>query len=129
MHCHAAQTTCWNDAEARTMTFLKPNQVDSSLVNNSEIPQPNCVSSATTSVNIGTNHAHAPAIHIAFKSEEEIRPYLPYLRDPNLPRSDAVARSLWPFALDKSGLVLQEGLVYVPGVEAIKVEVLHECHD
>jgi hypothetical protein len=128
LSCHP-DYTLGNDAEAGTMTFLKLNQVDASLLDDSEIPQPNCVSSATTSVNIGTNHACATASCITLESSEEICPCLPYLRNPNLLRSDAVAKSLRLFTLDKSGLVLQEGLVYVPAVEAIKVEVLRECHD
>jgi hypothetical protein len=121
--------TLGNDAEARTMTFLKPNQVDTSLLDDSEVAHLNCTLAATNALNIGTNHARAAAIRTALESDEEIRPHLPYLRDPTLPRSDAVAKYLRPFSLDKSGLVLREGLVYVPAVEAIKVEVLRECHD
>src|SRR5579859_4536017 len=59
----------------------------------------------------------------------EISQYLPYLHSLGLLCPDGVAQFLQLFLVDGSGLVVREGLVYVPAVDSIKLEILRECHD
>jgi transposase InsO family protein len=57
-----------------------------------------------------------------------LQPLLPFLHDPGIPRDDHVQRRLTGFSL-RDGLVLFNGLVYVPDSDAIKLEILRQCHD
>ena len=46
-----------------------------------------------------------------------------------MPREDDVTEYLKPFSLHKDGLVLHDGLIYVPDDHNIKLEILKMCHD
>jgi transposase InsO family protein len=53
---------------------------------------------------------------------------LPFLRDPEAPRDNAAQQELTGFSL-RDGLVLFDGLVYVPDDDTIKLKILRQCHD
>src|SRR5579859_888428 len=99
------------------MTFLKPNQVDTSLIDDNRVTVAPFIVSATSAINVGANRARADAIRIALETDGEISQYLPYLHSPGLLRPDGVAQFLQLFSMDGSGLVLREGLVYIPAVD------------
>ena len=65
----------------------------------------------------------------ALPADPQIGPYLKHLADDTMPRDDDVAEYLKPFSLHKDGLVLRDGLVYVPDEGNIKLEILKSCHD
>jgi len=67
-------------------------------------------------------------IRAAQPHDPALQPLLPLLRDPEIPRDDDAQRRLGGFSL-RDGLVLFNGLVYVPASDAIKVQVLRQCHD
>ena len=68
------------------------------------------------------------AVRTALPTDPEIGPYLPQLQDPMLPREEDVRRYLEPFAM-VDGLVLRNGLVYVPKSDEIKLQILRAHHD
>jgi len=67
-------------------------------------------------------------IRAAQPNDPVLKTLLPFLRDPEVPRDDDVRRKLIGFSL-RDGLVLYNGLVYVPDSDAIKVQILRQCHD
>ena len=40
-----------------------------------------------------------------------------------------MTETLDPFALDEEGLLLHNGLIYIPTVNTLKLEILKDCHD
>jgi transposase InsO family protein len=53
---------------------------------------------------------------------------IPMLRDPEIPRDADARRRLNGLSLS-DGLVLFNGLIYVPDRDAIKLQILRQCHD
>ena len=119
------------DRDIRTMAFLKPDQVDTSLLN-PETPEAilQCVrlNSVVAEV-MAIDEELAQNIRQALPADPQIGPYLKHLADDTMPRDDDVAEYLKPFSLHKDGLVLRDGLVYVPDEGNIKLEILKSCHD
>src|SRR6202165_1564460 len=111
--------TLGDNKEARTITFLKPEQFDThSFELNSAVVE-----------SLGTNEERAEAIRNALPADPQIGPHLNYLQDPSITRPDDVAEYLRPFSIDREGLVLRNGLIYVPEVDSLKLAILRECHD
>jgi len=111
--------TLGDNKEARTITFLKPEQFDThSFELNSAVVE-----------SLGTNEERAEAIRNALPADPQIGPHLNYLRDPSITRPDDVAEYLRPFSIDREGLVLRNGLIYVPEGDSLKVAILREGHD
>jgi hypothetical protein len=78
---------------------------------------------------VGTHVELADSIRKHLEQDDAIRPYLPYLRDPAEPRDANITEFLQNYSLSSEGLVLKDGLVYVPAADEIKVKILQECHD
>ena len=117
-----------DDSAARTMTFLKPHQVDTSALDSDEsLPAFSLNNAVITSVGIDVDLANA--IRTRLDEDEYIQEYLPYLRDSAAPRNTEVAEFLKDYSLSLDSLVLRDELVYVPAVNAIKVRILQNCHD
>jgi hypothetical protein len=78
---------------ARTLTFLKPHQVDtSSLGPIMDLPVFSLNNTASESV--GTNVELADSIRRHLEQDDAIRPYLSYLRDPAEPRDADITEFL-----------------------------------
>jgi hypothetical protein len=60
--------------------------------------------------------------------DPKLQRLLPFLRDPGIPRDNVIQHDLTGFSF-RDGLVLCNGLVYVPDDDAIKLKVLRQCHD
>ena len=118
-----------DDLSACTLTFLKLHQVDTSQMASTDSQLPTySLNNAITEV-IGTDTELADSIHAHLDQDEFIRLYLPYLRDTTLLRSDDVSEFLDKYTLSANGLVLKDGLVYVPADEELRVSILRRCHD
>src|SRR5277367_2545827 len=115
--------TLEKDASERTMTFLKPEQVNTSLLD------PADPILATYLLNVATEIPHTQHILTALNEDPEISPYLSQIRNPAMPRSDEDSPYLQPFSTDAQGMVLHNGRLYIPAVDQIKVEILQEHHD
>ena len=70
----------------------------------------------------------AKAIQEALPTDPNIGEYLEILRNPELPREEDVQEFLEPFSM-QDNLVLYDGLVYIPENDALKLQVLQQCHD
>ena len=117
------------DSNVKSMTFLKPYQVDTSLIRLEETPL-QCVSlNSTVTQVIGINEDLSQSIRQALPNDPQIGPYLGYLEDDGRPQEECVTEYLKPFSLHKDGLVLHNGLVYVPEDDSIKLQILKMCHD
>ena len=113
------------------MAFLKPDQVDTSLLN-PETPEAilQCVRLNSVGAEVmAIDEELAQNIRQALPADPQIGPYLKHLADDTMPRDDDVAEYLKPFSPHKDGLVLHDGLVYVPDEGNIKLEILKMCHD
>jgi len=121
--------TLGDEKEARNLTFLKPDQADTSLLSAKDVVLTAYSLNNAIVESVGTNEHRAKAIRDALLLDPELGPYLQYLHDPDLPREDDVGEYLRPFILDQNGMLLRNGLVYIPAVNAIKLEILDECHD
>jgi len=116
------------DIDLSTFTFLKPHQVDTSLIQYLEpgsIFQLNHAVIESMDINTDRNEA----IKKALPNDPEVGPYLPYLQNPALPREEDMVEHLRPFKMSSDGLLLRNGLVYVPAADEIKLGVLQDCHD
>jgi hypothetical protein len=117
--------------DIRIMAFLKPNQVDISLLN------PKTPKAILQCVRLNRGVAEVMAIdeelaqniRQALPADPQIGLYLKHLADDNMPRDDDVTEYLKPFSLHKDGLILRDELVYVPDKDDIKLEILKSCHD
>ena len=114
--------TLGDNKEERTMTFLKPEQLGESSVTSYTLNN-----MVVESLNM--SEGRSEALQEAISNDPQIGPYFQYLRDPEMHRDDAVAEYLRPFFLGHDGLVLREGLIYVPEGNELKIEILRECHD
>jgi hypothetical protein len=70
----------------------------------------------------------AQDIKNALPNDPNIGPYLGNLRDNHSPEDADEQAYLEPFAME-DGLVLKDGLVYIPDDNRIKVKILKACHD
>jgi RNase H-like domain found in reverse transcriptase/Reverse transcriptase (RNA-dependent DNA polymerase)/Integrase zinc binding domain/Chromo (CHRromatin Organisation MOdifier) domain/gag-polyprotein putative aspartyl protease len=119
------------DNKNNEFLFLKPHQVDLSL-----LPEDSActhlsaqsIHLATAVETLATDDALADAIKVALPRDPNIGPYLKNLHSPELPRSEDVQAFLEPFSI-QDGLVLRNGLVYIPDENSIKLRVLKSCHD
>ena len=127
--------TLGKDASERTMTFLRPEQVDTSLLPHDDpVLASYCLAAAEATpavgaITIGGNETLAAQIRDALEHDEAVSPLLPYLRDPVLPRDEETEEALQRFRLDREGTLLRHGLIYVPAVDHLKLALLKECHD
>ena len=46
-----------------------------------------------------------------------------------MPRDEDITESLKPYTLDAEGILLRNGLVYIPAIDALKLGILKDCHD
>jgi hypothetical protein len=106
--------------------FLKPNQVDLSLC--PTLTRTPIAVSATAGETITTDDELAEAIKTALPNDPNIGSYLENLRNPELPRQEDIQTFLEPFTF-RDGLVLRNGLVYVPEENDVKLRILRSCHD
>jgi hypothetical protein len=97
-------------SEAPPHTLLKPHQLQLFAVVESDKPQ--------IFRDIRSAQLRDPAL----------QPLLPFLRDPGIPRDASIQKELVGFNF-RDDLVLFNGLVYVPDDDAIKTEILRQCHD
>jgi len=121
--------TLGKDASERTMTFLKPEQIDTSLIDPEDPILATYLLNAVDATPAAPENTRAQNILAALDQDPDIGPYLPQIRDPALPRSNGDSPYLRPFSADVQGMVLYNGRVYVPAVDQIKVEILREHHD
>lgn len=111
----------------RKMTFLHADQVDTTAIKG-DIEK---VQSAVRSIQLetGVNEQLRQSILDALPNDPKVGKLLRYLRDPMVMRDDETVRLLRPLAIDEDGLLLREGLVYIPNNDGIKLQVLQNCHD
>src|SRR6202048_1944245 len=123
--------TLGNDVSERTMTFLKPEQVDTTLLSADDPILASYIlfSANITAISMKRDEARVLSIRKALEEDAEVSPLLAYLRDPTLPREDDMTETLDPFALDEEGLLLHNGLIYIPAVNTLKLEILRDCYD
>jgi len=112
--------TLGDDCSACTLTFLKPHQVDMSMLG-SEPQLPTFSLNLVAAEAIGTDDELAESIHARLEKDEFISVYLPYLQDPTLERREEIVEFLEKYVLTPDGLVLKDGLV--------RVKILQRCHD
>ena len=110
------------DKNPNEFQFLKPHQV-------TDFP----LEEATKTLMAATADPETPPdvledIKNALPNDEQIAPYLQYLRDPTIPRSEDTQEYLEPFTMEDD-VVLKHGLIYVPAQDAIKTQVLQAHHD
>jgi hypothetical protein len=122
--------TLGKDTGERTMTFLKPEQVDTSLLDPEDpiLASYRLYVAEVPSTEPDTN-SRSHTILAALDQDPNVGPYLPQIRNPALPRSGEDAPYLQHFSTDAGGMVLYDGRVYVPAVDQIKVDILQELHD
>ena len=84
--------------------------------------------SAVTVQQLDADDEFAHKIKTALPRDPNIGPYITNLQDPTLPREDDVQLYLEPYSM-RDGLVLRNGLVYIPNDDELKLQVLHSCHD
>jgi len=118
-------------SEDRTMTFLRPNQVDTSAIAG-ELKAPleqAEVAARNVKTGVGDDAGLENKIRDALQEDPDVQEYLRYLREPTLLRNEELRDALEPFTLEEDGLLLHDGLVYVPANDTIKLEILRSCHD
>ena len=111
----------------QALTFLHPNQVDTSALDSlTRIVE---LAAVALQSEVGTNVELKQAILDTLPTDPQIGEYLPYLQDPTINRDDETAEFLEPFTIDSEGLILHNGLVYIPMSNPIKLQILQSCHD
>jgi Integrase zinc binding domain len=115
--------------EERTMTFLKPSQMDtSSLSTKTPALLMYLLNHATVGATLGMDLL-IEALHEAYAEDPFTNKVLPYLMNPELPRDKTLAEQLEPLSLDSERTLLHHGLVYVPVKDNLKLCVLQRYHD
>ena len=113
------------------MTFLRPNQVDTSAI--AEELKASPTYTEVTAQGIGIEERSGMGleqeIRDALQEDPDVQEYLQYLWNPALLRNEEIREALEPFTLEEDGLLLHDGLVYVPANDTIKLEILWSCHD
>jgi hypothetical protein len=123
------------DPGDRLMTFLKPKQVDLSLLDPADpilasySINPIVIASTEPPNSLATPCPRQQAILRAQEQDPRLTSLLSYLRDPIQTIDLETEELLGPFSLDEQGLVLHHGLCYVPDDENIKLDILQEHHD
>ena len=113
-----------------TTTILKPDQVDvSALVESGELAKDYLEVNAVSVAPMDKDDELGRRIKEAVEKDEEVGPYLKFLRSPNLPRDEETDEYLKPFSFDDDGFLLHRGLVYIPSEPTIKLEILRRSHD
>jgi hypothetical protein len=113
--------TMGDNSAARTLTFLKPHQVDTSSLD-ANLPAFSLNSAMIAS--LGTDTDLANTIRTNLDQDEFIHSYLPYLRAPTEPREDDIAEFLEDYSLSPDDLILKDDLIYIPTVDEIKMKIL-----
>ena len=103
--------------DKRAMPFLRPDQVDTSALDEVSVRM------------LGSATSLQQSILDALPRDPQIGEYLRYIRDPTIERDEEIAEFLMPFSMDPDGLVLHDGLLYVPASDTIKLQILQDCHD
>jgi hypothetical protein len=106
--------------------FLKTDQFDTFFL---EHPSTNTLTlNANRAQVFNTDDDLAQAIKTALPEDRNIGPHLENLHNPDLERTEEVKELLEPFSMQE-GLVLWNGLVYIPQDDEIKLQILKSCHD
>ena len=123
--------TLEKDVSERTMTFLKLKQVDITLLSADDPILASYILASTSvgAMSVEGDETHILSIRNALEKDADVGPLLSYLRDSTLPRDSDIADSLHPFILDEEELLLRNGLVYISADNALKLEILKDCHD
>ena len=117
------------------MTFIKPEQVDTSLLSHNDpvLASYSLAAAEATpaagAITIGCDETLATQVRDALEHDEAVSSLLPYLHDPALPRDEETEEALQPLQLNREGALLRHGLIYVPAVDNLKLALLKECHD
>jgi hypothetical protein len=111
----------------RTMTFLRPEQVDTSAIE--EKLHGTMIATQSTQIELEEDKGLKQAILDALPRDPMIGEYLDHLRDPVMERDEEATRLLEPFAMEADGLVTRNGLIYVPTENDIKLQILQGSHD
>jgi len=112
-------------------TFLRPDQVDTSLLDPLTFDANSGIFALNTTVSrsMDVDNELAESIKTSLPDDRNIGPYLHLLREPTQPREDDVKAFLEPFSLHDDGLVLHNGLVYIPENDDLKLQILRSRHD
>src|SRR5271167_455184 len=123
--------TLGEEDRSKTMTFLKPDQIDTTLLEQDTDPEPLQEFSLNAAIidTIGVDQELQERIKETLPKDTEIAPYLDQIADPTLPRDEATQLYLEQFSFHENGLLLRNGLVYVPQDDSIKLDILHRHHD
>ena len=107
------------------MTFLKPEQIDTSLLEPSD---PTLTMYQLTTAEIPLR-GRAQEIHTALEQDPNIAPFLPQIRDTTLPLKEEDIPYLQHFSTDLEEQILYDGRVYVPEDDRLKLDILQDHHD
>jgi hypothetical protein len=124
--------TSGDDSAARTLTFLKPHHVDTSLLGGQPVlPTYSLNSNVVSGTLVGAeiDKDLLELIRSNLENDDFISPYLPFLKNDRRPRTPDIDKILRNYVISPDGLVLKDGLVYIPDDEATKVQILQQCHD
>jgi hypothetical protein len=123
--------TLGEEDRSKTMTFLKPDQIDTTLIDQDTDPEPlqEFSLNATVVDTIGIDEQLQERIKAAVPKDIEVAPYLNQIADSTLPRDEATQTYLEQFSFHENGLLLRNGLVYVPQDTSIKLDILQRHHD
>ena len=133
--------TSGDDSASRTITFLKPHHVDTSSLGSEYTAGPRDGSTVRAySLNaaitqqlphrvLGTDTPLQEKILSHLDQDQKLSPRLPHLRNTSLPRGPGIDELLRGYSISADGLVLKDGLVYIPHNQELKLQILQTCHD
>ncbi len=110
--------TSGKNPEARTLTFLKPHQVDTAELASSAFTLNNAVVE-----HVGIDGDLLAKIRARLDDDPDLGPILHRLQNPE---NGAPQEGI---TLSHEGLLLKDGLIYIPANDELKVEILKRCHD
>src|SRR5277367_4424668 len=105
-------------------TFLRLDQIDVSQLDGLTLTLNTVI---TQTMNLDDELAQS--IKALLPTDPNVGPYLHLLREPTQPREDDVKLFLEPFALHETGLLLRNGLIYIPENDDLKLQILRSRHD